>query len=150
MAKILGYNEIGYVAATFKVDATTISKLKSDYLNDSTQRVDVNGKNLGVALKGDHTVGFGASAPTAADSLFGILIAYEQDGYATVMTKGYMEEVPTSGAVTLGSSELAVNDSGLITEVKATSGPSATAGAKSKGVAIKAATLNDKTITVEF
>lgn len=141
MARKLGYNEIGYVAATFKVDDTTIAKLKSDYLNEDTRRIDVNGKNLGVALKGDNTVGFGAATPTAEDSLFGILITYEEDGYAAIMTKGYMEDVPTSGAITLGSSELAVNDSGLITEVT---------GAKTKSTAIKAATANDKFITVEF
>lgn len=142
MAKILGYNEIGYVAATFKVDDTTIAKLKSEYLNVSTQRVDVNGKNLGVVLTGDHTVGFGSAAtPAATDVLFGILIAYEQDGYATVMTKGYMEDVPTVGAVTLGSNELTVNNVGLV---------STTSGATSKATAIKAATSDDKTITVEF
>ena len=142
MAKILGYNEIGYVAATFKVNATTIATLKSDYTNAETQRVDVNGKNLGVVLTADNTVGFGAGSSAAStDALFGIMIAYEEDGYATVMTKGYLENVPTVGAVTLGSSELAVNNKGLIDEVS---------GAATKARAIKAATSTDKEITIEF
>lgn len=142
MAKILGYNEIGYVAATFKVDATTIAALKANYLNVETQRVDVNGKNLGVVLTGDNTVGFGAGSSAAStDALFGIMIAYEEDGYATVMTKGYLENVPTVGAVTLGTSELAVNNVGLIDEVS---------GAVTKARAIKAATSTDKEITIEF
>lgn len=142
MAKILGYNEIGYVAATFKVDSTTIATLNSDYKNAETQKVDVNGKNLGVVLTGDNTVGFGAASSAAStDALFGIMIAYEEDGYATVMTKGYLENVPTVGAVTLGTSELAVNNKGLIDEVS---------GAVTKARAIKAATSTDKEITIEF
>lgn len=141
MAKILGYNEIGYVAATFKVDATTIAKLKEMYLNTETQRVDVNGKNLGVVLKSDNTIGFGTSTPAVTDKLFGIMITYEQDGFATVMTKGYLEDVPTVGAVAINSNNLAVNDVGLITTVE---------GATTKANVIKAATSSDKSITVEF
>lgn len=141
MAKILGYEEIGYLAATFKVDETTIAKLKSDFLNSETQKVDINGKKLGVALKADNTVGFGASIPTTADTLFGIIIAYEEDGYATVMTKGYLEDVPTVGEVAIASRNLVVNDKGEITTL---------ASAVSKANVIKAATTDDKFITVEF
>lgn len=139
MAKLLGYEEIGYVAATFKVDETTIAKLKADHLNASTQKVDVNGKKLGVKLSGDNTVGFGTGV--AADVLFGIMIAYEQDGYATVMTKGYLEEVPTAGEVAVGARNLVVNAEGLVTVAE---------GAVSKANVIKAATSEDKTVTVEF
>lgn len=139
MAKLLGYEEIGYLAATFKVDETTIAKLKADHLDASTQRVDVNGKKLGVKLTGDNTVGFGTG--TAADVLFGIIIAYEQDGYATVMTKGYLEEVPTAGEVALASRNLVVDANGLIKTAE---------GAESKANVIKAATSEDKFITIEF
>lgn len=139
MAKILGYEEIGYLAATFKVDEATIAYLKENHLDASTGRVDVNGKKLAVALKGDNTVGFGDG--TEASVLFGIIIAYEQDGYATVMTKGYLEEVPTAAAVAINSRNLVVDAAGKIK----------TAGnAVSKANIIKAATSEDLFVTIEF
>ena len=139
MAKILGYEEIGYVAATFKVDDNTVASLKANHLDASTGRVDVNGKKLVVALKGDHTVGFGTG--TANDAVFGVMVAYEQDGYATVMTSGYLEEVPTAKAVALGASNLAVDANGKVTVVD---------GAASKAQAIKAATSSDLYITIKL
>lgn len=139
MAKILGYEEIGYVAATFKVDDTTIATLKANHLNASTGRVDVNGKKLVVALTGDHTVGFGKGAAT--DAVFGVMVAYEQDGYATIMTSGYLEEVPAAKAVSVGATNLAVDANGKVTVVE---------GASSKAQAIKAATSDDLYITIKL
>ena len=45
MNKILGFEGIGYVAATFEVDETTKGKLLADHLNPATGNVDINGKN---------------------------------------------------------------------------------------------------------
>lgn len=122
MSKILGYDEIGYVAATYKVDATTIAALKTNHLDAATQKVDINGKNLAVTLKSTGEVGFGDG--TTASPLFGIIITYEQDGYAAVMTNGYKEGVPTAAAINAGVTTLAVNSSGAVASVASTPGNS--------------------------
>ena len=62
MTRDLSYNNIGYGAATFKVDDDTIAILKANHLDASTGRIDVNDKKLAVALNGDNTVGYGAAA----------------------------------------------------------------------------------------
>lgn len=140
MNKITGFNDIGYVAATFPVDATTISYLKTNHLNASTGNIDINGKNLAVKLGTDGKVGFGAATPTAADAFLGIIIAYEQDGYASVQLSGGRDNVPTSAAIATGIKPLAVNNKGEIVVLEATS--SAAGGADVK--VVKPATSDSK------
>lgn len=117
MNKIVDFNKIGYVAATFPVDDTTIAYLKANHLNASTGNVDINGKNLAVKLGADGKVGFGAATATAADALLGVIMAYEMDGFASVQIAGGVDEVPTSAAVTAGRQALAVNNKGEIVVV---------------------------------
>lgn len=112
MNKIVDFNGIGYVAATFPVDSTTQTYLKTNHLNASTGNVDINGKNLAVKLGTDGTVGFGAASPTSADAMLGVIIAYEMDGFASVQISGGIDEVPTKEAVTTGIKQIAVNDKG--------------------------------------
>ena len=59
MNKIVSYDGIGYVAATYKVDSDTIAILENNFTNPKTGNVDVNGKKLAVRLNSDGTVGFG-------------------------------------------------------------------------------------------
>lgn len=108
------FEGIGYVAATFKVNSTTKSYLEANCLNAKTGNVDINGKKLAVALDEDGKVGFGASTPTGADALFGIIVAYEMDGHASVQIKGGVDEVPTVGEIDGGYQQLVVNNKGEI------------------------------------
>lgn len=112
MNKIVDFNRIGYVAATFEVDATTQAYLKANHLNASTGNVDINGLNLGVKLGADGKVGFGAGTPTAADALLGVIVAYEMDGFCSVQIAGGIDGVPTKEAVTAGMKQLTVNNKG--------------------------------------
>lgn len=114
MNKIVSYEGIGYMAATFKVKAETITALKRDYTNPQTGNVDINGKKLAVKLNDDNTVGFGASTATAADALLGIIVAYEMDGFATVQLAGGVDGVPTKAQIKSGMQSLGVNDKGQI------------------------------------
>lgn len=116
MNKIVDFNKIGYVAATFEVDSTTQAYLKANHLA-KTGNVDVNGKNLAVKLGEDGKVGFGASSPTGADALLGIIMAYEMDGFASVQITGGIDEVPTKAALKSGVKKLAVNNKGEIVEL---------------------------------
>ena len=116
MNKIVDFNGIGYVAATFEVDSATQAYLKANHLA-STGNVDINGKNLAVKLGTDGKVGFGASTPTAADALLGIIVAYEMDGFASVQITGGIDEVPTKAELKSGIKKLAVNDKGEIVEM---------------------------------
>ena len=50
MNKIVDFNKIGYVAATFEVDATTQAYLKANHSNAKTGKVEINGLNLAVKL----------------------------------------------------------------------------------------------------
>lgn len=121
MTKITSYEGIGYVAATFEVDSTTQTYLKENHLNASTGNVDINGKQLAVKLGTDGKVGFGASTPTSADALFGVIMAYEMDGFASVQIIGCLDNVPTSAAVASGNQPLAVNNKGELVVLAATS-----------------------------
>lgn len=112
MNKFVDFNGIGYVAATFPVDETTQTYLKTNHLNASTGNVDINGKNLAVKLGTDGTVGFGAVSPTAADAMLGVIVAYEMDGFASVQIAGGIDEVPTKEAITGGMKQIAVNNKG--------------------------------------
>lgn len=114
MNKIVDFNGIGYVAATFEVDETTQAYLKANHTDASTGNVDINGLNLAVKLGEDGKVGFGASTPTTADALLGVIMAYEMDGFASVQIAGGIDEVPTKEAVTAGRQALAVNNKGEI------------------------------------
>ena len=120
MNKIVSYDGIGYVAATYPVDSTTKTYLEANKLNTKTGNVDINDARLAVKLNSDGTVGFGASSPTTADAVFGIIIAYEMDGYATVQTSGYVEGVPTAAAINAGVKTLAVNNAGVVSSVDST------------------------------
>lgn len=115
MNKIVSFESIGYVAATFPVDATTQAYLKENHLA-TTGNVDINGKKLAVKLGADGKVGFGTG--TAADKLLGIIVAYEMDGFASVQIAGGVDEVPTSAAVTAGRQALVVNAKGEIVVVE--------------------------------
>ena len=125
MNKMVSYDGIGYVAATFKVDSTTKTYLEANKVNPKTGNVDINDARLAVKLNSDGTVGFGASTPTAADAVFGVIIAYEMDGFATVQTEGYVEGVPTAAAINAGVKTLAVNNAGVVASVPAGEGTAA-------------------------
>lgn len=112
--KILGFEGIGYVAATFEVDETTKGKLLADHLNPETGNVDINGKKLAVKMGDDGKVGFG----TGAEALLGIIVAYEMDGFCSVQIKGGVEEVPTAAALKAGVKGLAVDANGAIVEAE--------------------------------
>lgn len=116
MNKIVGFNKIGYVAATFEVDEATQAYLKANHLNTATGNVDVNGLNLAVKLGEDGKVGFGAGA--AADALLGFIMAYEMDGFASVQIAGGLDEVPTAAKLTAGRKALAVDAAGKVVEVE--------------------------------
>ena len=239
MNKMVSYNGIGYVAATFPVDSATKTILEANFVNSKTGNVDINGKNLAVRLNAYGQVGFGevdedagtagiytltistlavagdkikigdteltfvandatptgnqikvgatpaaseqatniatflnaqsaglkdtftieASSATvtftqkvkgegdrpsvtvtklattgtlvasiatttegelaysADDALFGIIMAYEQDGYASVQTSGYVDEVPTIGALNAGVKSLVANNRGKLVSI---------------------------------
>ena len=114
MNKIVDFNKIGYVAATFEVDATTQASLKANHLNAQTGNVDINGKNLAVRMGTDGKVGFGAANPTGADALLGIIMAYEMDGFASVQIAGGIDEVPAAEAITTGRKQLVVDKDGKL------------------------------------
>lgn len=120
MNKMVSYDGIGYVAATYPVDSTTKTYLLANKVNAKTGNVDINHDRLAVKLNSDGTVGFGASSPTTADAVFGIIIAYEMDGYASVQTSGYVEGVPTGAAIDAGVKTLAVNNAGVVSSVDST------------------------------
>ena len=120
MNKMVSYDGIGYVAATFPVDSTTKTYLLANKVNAKTGNVDINDARLAVKLNCDGTVGFGARSPTTADAVFGIIIAYEMDGYASVQTAGYVEGVPTAAAINAGVKTLAVNNAGVVSSVSDT------------------------------
>ena len=120
MNKMVSYDGIGYVAATYPVDSTTKTYLLANKVNAKTGNVDINDARLAVKLNSDGTVGFGASTPTTADAVFGIIIAYEMDGFATVQTSGYVEGVPTVAAIDSGVKTLAVNNAGIVKSVDST------------------------------
>ena len=111
MNKIVDFNGIGYVAATFPVDSATKTYLATNYTNAQTGNVDINGKNLAVTLNADGTVGIPASDPAI---LLGVIIAYEMDGFASVQIKGGIDEVPTVEALDAGVQGLKVNSAGKI------------------------------------
>ena len=115
MNKIVRFESIGYVAATFPVDAATQDYLKKNHLA-TTGNVDINGKKLAVKLGADGKVGFGTG--TAADKLLGIIVSYEMDGFASVQIAGGVDGVPTSAAVTAGRQALVVNAKGEIVVVE--------------------------------
>lgn len=115
MNKIVDFEGIGYVAATFPVSAETKTYLETNHMNPRTGNVDINGKKLAVKLNADGTVGFGTG--TAADALLGIVMAYEMDGFASVQIKGGVDEVPTSAAVEAGMKALAVTATGAVAVV---------------------------------
>lgn len=125
MNKIVDFNGIGYVAATFPVDSATKTYLATNYTNAKTGNVDVNGKNLAVTLNADGTVGIPSSDPAI---LLGVIIAYEMDGFASVQIKGGIDEVPTAEALDAGVQGLKVNSAGKI--VAAVSGGKEVAVAK--------------------
>ena len=120
MNKMVSYDGIGCVAATYPVDSTTKTYLLANKVNAKTGNVDINDARLAVKLNSDGTVGFGASTPTTADAVFGIIIAYEMDGFATVQTSGYVEGVPTVAAIDSGVKTLAVNNAGVVKSVDST------------------------------
>lgn len=116
MNKIVSFNGIGYVAATFPVSKDAQTYLKANHLNVQTGNVDVNGKNLAVKLNEDGTVGFGTG--TANDAVLGILIAYEMDGFASVQLYGGIDEVPTAAELKGGVKSLVVDAAGKLVELE--------------------------------
>lgn len=139
MNKIVDFNGIGYVAATFPVDATTQAYLKANHLKASTGNVDINGKNLAVKLNEDGTVGFGNGTPTGADALIGIIMTYEMDGFAGVQIKGGVDKVPTVEKITTGRKQLVVNNKG---EIKVLASTASAAGGTEVSV-VKPSDTND-------
>lgn len=116
MNKIVDFNKIGYVAATFEVDSATQAYLKANHLNAATGNVDINGLNLAVKLGADGKVGFGAGA--ASDALLGFIMAYEADGFCSVQIGGGIDEVPTAAALVAGRKSLAVDAAGKVVLVE--------------------------------
>ena len=143
MSKNVDFNGIGYVAATFPVDSTTITYLKANHLNASTGNVDINGKNLAVKLGTDGKVGFGAETPTAADALIGVIVAYEMDGYASVQLFGGIDEVPTKAAITGGVKQLVVNNKGELVVLADTMATSALTKGGSEALVVKPSTSSN-------
>lgn len=261
MNKMVSYDKIGYIAATYPVDSATKTILLANFVNPKTGNVDINGKNLAVRLNTSGQVGFGevdegagragvytltistlgvagdkikigeteltfvandatptgnqvkvGATPTAAeqaeniatflnaqssglkdvftiadstntitftqkvkgegdrpsvtvtklaetgtlvatiatttegelaysadDALFGIIMAYEQDGYATVQTKGYVDEVPTIGALNAGVKSLVANNRGKLVSISSV---------KSRGITILPSTEGNLETTV--
>ena len=261
MNKMVSYNGIGYVAATYPVDSATKTILLANFVNPRTGNVDINGKNLAVRLNDAGQVGFGEldndagtqgvytltistlavagdkikignteltfvandATPTgnqikvgatpaaseqaaniatflngqsaglkdvftianstntvtftqkvkgegdrpsvtvtklaetgtlvatiatttegelaysADDAVFGIIMAYEQDVYVSVQTKGYIDEVPTIGALNAGVKTLVANNRGKLVSIS---------GVKSRGITIVPSTESDLTTTV--
>lgn len=119
MNKIVDFNGIGYVAATFPVSSATKTYLATNHTNAKTGNVDINGKNLAVALNGNGEVEIPASGTAA---LLGVIIAYEMDGFASVQIKGGVDKVPTAAALASGVKDLSVDTAGKIV---ATSGEGA-------------------------
>lgn len=117
MNKIVSFEGIGYVAATFPVDSTTQTYLKTNCTNPQTGNVDINGKNMAVKLNEDGTVGFGASTPTSKDAILGVIVAYEMDGFASVQFVGGIDEVPTKAEIKGGIKQIVVNNKGQIEEL---------------------------------
>lgn len=117
MNKIVDFNGIGYVAATFPVDATTIAYLEANHTNPKTGNVDINGLNLAVKLGADGKVGFGQAEPEADDALLGIIMAYEMDGFASVQIAGGVDLVPTAAAIGSGLKALGVTDEGKLATI---------------------------------
>lgn len=115
MNKMVDFDGIGYVAATFPVDDATKEYLLANHKNAETGNVDINGLNLAVKLDEDGKVGFGTGAAT--DILLGTIVAYEMDGYASVQIKGGVDGVPTDAAITAGHKELVVTAEGKISAV---------------------------------
>ena len=148
MNKIVDFNKIGYVAATFEVDATTQAYLKANHLNAKTGNVDINGKNLAVRMGTDGKVGFGAANPTGADALLGIIMAYEMDGFASAQIAGGIDEVPTAEAITTGRKQLVVDKDGKLKVLADSVSESAlTAGGRPTIVA-KAADVTSKLASI--
>lgn len=116
MNKEVSFNGIGYVAATFPVSTAAQNYLKEKHLNAKTGNIDINGKNLAVKLNTDGSVGFGTG--TAEDKLLGVIIAYEQDGFASVQVAGGRDDVPTENAIESGIKELAVNAKGELVAIE--------------------------------
>lgn len=261
MNKIVSYDKIGYIAATYPVDSATKTILAANFTNPKTGNIDINGKNLAVRLNASGQVGFGevdedagtagvytltistlgvagdkikigdteltfvaenatptgnqvkvGETPSAAeqaeniatflnaqssglkdvftianstntitftqkvkgegdrptvtvtklaetgtlvaaivtttegelahsadDALFGVIIAYEQDGYATVQTKGYIDEVPTVGALNAGVKTLVANNRGKLVSIS---------GVKSRGITILPSTEANLNTTI--
>ena len=129
MNKIVDFDKIGYVAATFPVADETISKLKETYTNPQTGNVDVNGKNLAVTLGNDNKVKFG----TGEEALLGIIMAYEMDGFASVQITGGVSEVPTKAELKSGIKKLGVDADGKIVEVEAGRPTTVAIGATTEG-----------------
>lgn len=108
MSKFTSYGGIGVVAATFPVKSTTFNAIKDDL--DSAV-----GK--GVTLTDDAEVGFGISS---GSPLFGIIQKVENDGYATIIVSGFVEDVPavavgeTPALPAVGEHGLGVDDEGQI------------------------------------
>ena len=116
MNKMVSFDQIGALAATFPVDSATQETLKSKFLNTATGDVDINGKNLAVKLNEDGTVGFGTG--TTTDGLFGVIVAYEMDGYASVQIRGGVDNVPTSAAIKGGFKQLVAAADGKVAELE--------------------------------
>lgn len=135
MNKIVDFDKIGYVAATFPVADETISKLKETYTNPQTGNVDVNGKNLAVTLGDDNKVKFG----TGTEALLGIIMAYEMDGFASVQITGGVSEVPTKAELKSGIKKLGVDADGKIVEAEEAGRPTTVA---------KGATTEEKLATI--
>lgn len=260
MKKVLSFDAIGYIAATFEVDSATKTILEENFTNPKTGNVDINNQKLGVRLGTDGKVGFGevdesagtqgvytltistlaavgdklkigdtelefvantetptgnqvkvGETPTAAeqatnvaaflnaqseglkdiftiaaststitftqtekgigakpevvatkttdgtivatiatttegelpysadDALFGIIMAYEKDGYASVQIKGYADEVPAADVLNAGISSLVVNNRGKILSISSV---------KSNGMVIVPSTETKLNVTI--
>lgn len=137
MVKQVIVEGIGVDAVTLKVNQSTKEYLEANFKDAATGKVDVNGKNLAVKLTGDNEVGFGSGA--ASDALFGIILTYEQDGFAAVQYRGFAAEVETTAAVAVGVKTLAVNNAGKVVSVDSAEG---------RGLVTKAATSSDKYVDI--
>jgi len=98
----LGYAGIGAKFATLKAGAG-IKALVADGNRDSVV-------NLAVVISGAQTVDLG----TDADTVFGFIDVYENDGHCTVQFAGFREDVPTNATAPTVGKITAVDGAGKV------------------------------------
>ena len=135
-AQSVGLKDIFTIAAS-SATVTFTQKVKGE--GDRPTVVATKLAETGTIVASIETTTEGELAYSADDSLFGIIIAYEMDGYATVQTKGYAGKVPTVGALNSGVKSLVANNRGKIVSISSV---------KSRGITILPSTESNLETTI--